>query len=360
MAMYELSIEQTADLIATIGGKRTVLVEGHMGTGKSSLLKLLAARYPDHTPVYFDCTTKDLGDLMVPNIVGDAAAARDYVTFSPNEEFGLQHGKPVILMFDEFGKANPMVKQGVARVLLERVIGTRPLPEGSIVFGTTNLGAEHVGDQLVAHQRNRLMIVRMRKPDALEWIGWGFNNGVDPILLAWVKDNPGVFQTFEEVQPEDNPYIYHPRDPGRLAFVTPRSLEAASDVLKVRHLMDDETTTSALIGTIGARAAMDMMAYVKLASQMPSLEEIKVRPAQAVVPNSPAAVCMVVFRTLVNIAEDWVDNWMTYLERLDAEAQAMFANGVCAKGYAKQSVVMTNKKFQDWVIKNRHLYSADQ
>lgn len=355
--MYNLNIEQTVNLIATIGHKRSVLVEGHMGTGKTSILGMLAEKFPDHIPCYFDSTTKDLGDLFVPNLVGDVG--KDYVTFSPNEEFGIHLGKPVLLLIDEFGKANPMVKQGLTRTLLERYIGNRPLPEGSIVFGTTNLGAENVGDILAAHQINRLTRIKMAKPEVLNWLGWGFNNSIDHILLSWVKDNPQLFQTFDEVKAQDNPYIFHPSEV-RDGFVTPRSLESASDIMKERDGLDDDTLTAALMGTIGARGALDLMAYVKLADQLPSFEDVKNNPKTAVVPNSPAAVCMVVFRTLANIEADWMNNWMDYLNRLDPEAQAMFANGARAKGYNRQGVVMRNKAFQEWVRTNKHLYTADQ
>jgi len=357
--IYDLSIDQTVDLIRAVGDKRTVLVEGHMGTGKTSILKVLADKFPNHMPMYFDATTKDLGDLFVPNLLGDAAKQSDCVTFTPNEEFGIHLGKPVVLMIDEFGKANPMVKQGLTRVLLERMIGSRTLPEGSIVFATTNLGAENVGDMLVAHQRNRLTIVKMRKPDVREWLAWAFNNSIDHVLMGWVKDNPAVLNTFDECKAEDNPYIFHPADPSRVSFVTPRSLESASDLMRCREGIDDTTLTGALMGTIGKRAALDMMSYLRLADHIPPLEEIKTRPATAKIPESPSAVCMVVFRTLVNIDAEWVENWMTYLERLDPEAQAMFANGVRAKGYNKQAVVMRSKAFKDWAIKNKHLYTAD-
>ena len=32
----ELNIEETANVVASIGNKRSVLVQGHMGSGKSS------------------------------------------------------------------------------------------------------------------------------------------------------------------------------------------------------------------------------------------------------------------------------------------------------------------------------------
>jgi hypothetical protein len=240
------------------------------------------------------------------------------------------------------------------------------LSEDSIVFATTNLGAEGVGDLLPPHARNRISVVTSRKPSNLEWIEWGIANGVDHTLLGWCKDNPQLFQSFEDIaEPTDgqgnptNPYVYHPRVP-MTAFVTPRSLEAASDWLKVREKFDDQTLTAVLMGTIGERGAMDLMAHVKLADQLPKLDDIKKDPMGARVPDSAAAVCMVVYRTLSIIERDWIDAWMDYMLRLDKEAQGMFANGVRANKYPKQTIVMTNKKFTDWARQNNYLFTADK
>jgi len=225
-ALYALNIDQLVNLLIGLGPDRTVLIEGDMGIGKSTLLKLVSEKLPGHHPAYFDCTTKDVGDMFIPRISDAETGA--YVGFVPNEEFGLHHGKPVILMFDELGKANPSVKLAVNRTMLERTVGNTPLRAGSIVCATTNLGAEGVGDLLKAHTRNRLTVVRMRKPTSTEWIEWGINNGINPTVLGWVKDNPQVMTSFTEYDnPEENPYIYHPKAVGRAAFVTPRSLHAA-------------------------------------------------------------------------------------------------------------------------------------
>jgi hypothetical protein len=179
-------------------------------------------------------------------------------------------------------------------------------------------------------------------------------------LLGWCKDNPQLFHSFEDVaSPDDNPYIYHPRST-RTAFVTPRSLEAASDWLKIRDQFDDQTLTALLIGTIGERAAMDLAAFVALADQLPTLKQIKEAPMAAPVPTSAAAVCMVVYRTLAVIERDWVDAWMDYMQRLDPEAQGLFANGVRAPKYKNQSIVMTNKKFTQWAMSHSHMFAADK
>jgi len=252
---YALNHEQIANLIAVRGHKQTILIEGDMGIGKTSILKMLAERFPDHMPMYFDGTTKDVGDIAIPKMkeLDDI----DYVRFAPNEEFGLQHGKPVILMLDEYGKANRGVRASLTRTILERCVGQYPLPEGSIVFATTNLAGEGVGDELLAHQSDRVVRVRLRKPTNIEWIEWGVNNDVDHTVLGWVKDNPQLMQSYTDVEdPRDNPYIFHPREK-RAAFVTPRGLNSASELLKDRKYLDDQTVCAALIGTIGAPAAAD-------------------------------------------------------------------------------------------------------
>jgi len=362
-AMYALNLDQAGALIKSVGHLRTFLLQGHMGTGKSSLLTTLAAD-PDlsnHVPCYFDCTTKDLGDITLPNIKVNQDVP--YVTYATNEELGAHNNKPIILMIDEFGKANPAVKNALLRLILERKIGSYTLHPDSIVFATTNLGSEGVGDLLPAHARNRITVVETKKPDAMEWVEWGIGNGVDHTILGWVKDNPQVMQDFRDVpNPDDNQYIFHPKAVDRAAFCTPRSLHAASDILQNREGLDDNTLTAALMGTIGTRAAMDFMAFLKLADQLPSLESIKNDPDNATVPTSASATCMVVFRSLSTVERDWMDAWMTYMLRLGTEFQSLFANGVRSSKYnkAKQSMVMQNKQFTQWAMDNNYMFAADK
>ena len=191
-AMYQVDLDQCAALIKAVGNKRTVLVPGHMGTGKSSLLRTLANELPSHTACYFDCTTKDLGDITLPRIAETGTDAA-FVSYATNEELGAHHGGPIILMIDEYGKANPAVKNALLRLMLERKIGSYELHPDSVIFATTNLGAEGVGDLLPPHARNRITVVTARKPSNMQWIEWGINNGVDHTLLGWCKDNPSSF-----------------------------------------------------------------------------------------------------------------------------------------------------------------------
>jgi len=205
-----------------------------------------------------------------------------------------------------------------------------------------------------------MTIVTARKSTSDELIEHGVNDGWEPIVLGFIREFPQILQGFEDVKdPNDNPYINHPKAQ-RKSFITPRSLEASSDILKQRHLFDDHSLTALLIGTIGDRGALDMMAFVKLADQLPSLQSIKDDPLNAKVPDSASAVCMTVFRALGAMNREWVDNWMIYMERLDKSAQGLFAMGVRANAYAHRSVVMQSDNFTTWAMKNNYMFAADK
>tara|TARA_R110000824_G_scaffold71382_6_gene182707 strand:- start:1026 stop:2135 length:1110 start_codon:yes stop_codon:yes gene_type:complete len=363
---YTSSIEEVANLILVLGTKRTVLVEGDMGSGKSSILTMLAEVLSGYTICYLDAAVLSTGDVSIPNVMAIDHDGNHipYVTFAPNENFGIHKGKPVILMIDEIGKAGNSTKNSLLRVCHPengvRHVGNYPLPEGSIVFATTNKGAEGVGDLFLPHQNDRFTIVQMRKSNAVEQIEYGINNEWESSVLGFIKEFPQILQSFEDVDnPSDNPYIFHPKEMRR-KFITPRGLEAASDILKSRADLDTTTITNALMGTLGERGALDLMAFVQLADQLPTLESIKNDPANALVPTSAGAVCMVVYRSLAMIDRSWINAWMDYMVRLDAEAQGMFANGVRTANYKHQTIVLTNKKFTDWSLANTHMYTADK
>jgi hypothetical protein len=336
-----LSMSQCIDLICSVGDKVTVLVQGDMGSGKTALLKEIAKK-KNMRGVYFDCTTKDLGDLYIPRFKD--VEGGDYVSFVPNEEFGMHFNQPVVLMLDELGK-NRSILNGLLRVMQEHSVGSRPLPVGSIVFATTNLGQENVGD------------VRMRKPSFDEWLNWAVPAGVEPALIVGVREFPDMLSSFTDVEnPQDNAYIYDPRDTARTAFVTPRSLEKASDVLKHREVLGDETVLMGMIGLIGPKAAHDIMTMVTLGDTLPKYVEIVATPDKIKVPNGVGAQIMSALTCMQRVEAEEFTAVFTYIKRLPMEIQALFANQLM-KSSSKAIWVSRNAAFTEFARKNFNLFT---
>ncbi|NBQ80364.1 MAG: hypothetical protein EBT99_17480, partial [Betaproteobacteria bacterium] len=245
-------------------------------------------------------------------------------------------------------------------------------PEGSIIFATTNNALEKLGDMLMPHHRNRLIVVNMRNATQEEWIeNFAYKANIHPSVISWTSEHPELFQSFTDLMDEkgeisqanrqSNRMIYIPGDVDRESFVTGRSLEAASDVIyALEGRVTDKVITSSLIGTIGAAAAQSLSTYLAMINDLPKLNDIKASPHTALVPTSTAAACMIVHRTLSIIERNWMDSWMDYLVRLPKTVQGMFAMTAKKENYHKRSVVMTNGKFQAWALANNYLTTNDK
>ena len=275
---------------------------------------------------------------------------------APNARFMMHEDKPVIVMLDEIGKAMKSVKNVLLTLMLEHRIGDHYLPEGSIVFGTTNLMAEGVGDLMEAHARNRVCFITVAKPDADEWIdNFAVPNELDPTVIAWVKQFPQCLASFTDGSQRDNPYIFTPTKAGQTAFVTPRSLEKASQVSSRRSILGESVTISMLTGIIGESAARDMQSFFTVADKLPTWDTIIKAPETTLIPTDTVAKCILVFSALSRVEGDSLAKWMTYLQRLDMEWQALFAKSIVASN-SKQSMAISNTEFRAWALKNQWVF----
>ena len=355
--LHALNHEQIVDLIVAVGKTNSVMVRGNMGCGKTSLMTMLEERLPTHIGHTADCSTMDIPDVAMYDINNSTNS----LNFIYNEALGLHEDKPIILNLDEFGKANPSVKLMLLRLILERKMGNRTLHPDSIVFMTTNLDGEGVGDLLPAHACNRITVVELAKPTHEQYIEWGINNELHSSLLGWVNDNPAVLADWRDVKdPDDNHHIFHPQAVGRTQFFTPRSGAKASNILKAMGEFDEHTLRSALVGTIGGHSALELVAFHKLASELPSSESIKDNPDTAVIPSRASGKCMVVFRTLTNMDKDMVTPFCKYIRRMEDEFVSLFINGCYRENYHARSVVMTNKAFSQLMIDYNFVHVSDK
>jgi hypothetical protein len=345
-----VTLKQAANLIRTNPTTRFML-RGEPGIGKSSLLESIAKGL-GYDYAYIDVPNLDLGDIAMPVIDHETKTTRYY----PNARFGIHTGKPMVIMLDEFSKGADPVKN-MLHPMLEKAnprLGDIPLDKNqTVVFLTGNLSTDGVGDTMKAHSLNRIVPLTISKPTSEEWIEWGMNNDIEPEVLAWVNRFPHAMASYTDAGQGDNPYIFNPKR-AQVAFVSPRSLATASNIVRTRKQNDSDSVIAALAGAIGESAARDMQAYIEFSDQLPSWENIIAGPATAKVPTSPGACAIVVFGAIARIETTSIGPFMQYLERLDAEWQAVFAINI-AKTPRKQQIAFGTKEFSDWVAKNQDL-----
>ena len=326
-----------------------VLLKGEPGISKSAVLRTVADML-GLPAIYIDVPNLDLGDACMP-VVDHATKTTKYY---PNSRFQLHLGKPVVIMLDEFSKGADPVKNMLHPMLeiKDARFGDLPLPEGTIVMMTGNLTTDGVGDSLKAHTTQRICPLTMRKSSADEWIHWAQGADVAPEVTAWVSRFPHCLASYTDASQAENHLIYQPKFPTR-SCVSPRTLEAASNIIKNRHLSDSDTIIAALIGTLGEAAAREMQAFVAFSDQLPEWSEIVQHPLSAAVPTSPGACAITVHGGVARVTRETFAPFMAYMGRFDAEWQAAFAINIAKS--AKQAVAFSNRAFADWVAKNQDL-----
>jgi hypothetical protein len=179
------------------------------------------------------------------------------------------------------------------------------------------------------------------------------NKGIEAEVIAWVSRFPQVLASYTDGGQNDNPYIYNPKR-NQNAFVSPRSLETASNIVRTRSQNDPDAVIAALTGALGESGARDMQAYIEFADQLPTWEATVSKPDTAPVPTSPGACSIVVFGAISRVTKETITPFMQYLERFEPEWQAVFAVNI-AKAPAKQSIAFSCKAFASWVAANQDL-----
>jgi hypothetical protein len=353
MSTY-LSFTQTVNLIATIGHKRTIIVEGENGIGKTALFHALKKmpKFAKHIAVNpVDCTQLSDGSVWMPDLDRENGISREL----PNERFGVSknnqrgvnNSKPILVMLDEIAKAPQFIKNVLAPIVYERRVGNYDMPEGSVVFCGTNLSIEGLGDSIQAHLRNRLVFVKMRKPTAEEWVQWATDAGVNATVIAFVHNEPRVMASFLDYEKggnfegknmsKDNGFVFNPKSV-QTAYATPRSLVAAGDILdEGLGVLDDATLEAALCGSVGETTAQAMASFVRFGKDICDYARVIADPDKAPISNNPTAQLIQIFQFVSRVADrSEAEAIVKYVWRMRAEIQSIFCNTVATS----QSVSM--------------------
>lgn len=346
MTIEALSRRQVINLVKHVGPKRTILVQGPHGSGKTAIHYELQqdpafADYLFVDPI--DCTQLSDGSVWMPDIDREKGVSREL----PNERFGVsadnQKGKngakPTFVTFDEILKTRQFIKDVLAPIVYEHRVGNYHMADGSIALCLTNLSVEGLGDSMQPHLRDRVIVVTMRGPTAEEWVNeFALVKGLHPSLIAFVHMYPQVMASFMDYQPggkhagkdqsKDNPYIFNPKLV-QDKWCTARSLHACSDILDKQEYLDPVTLTAALAGTVGEPTAKDMSAFVRFGQEIPTFERVIDDPKKCPIPKNPTAQIVQVFQFITRAEErTQAAAVTTYVKRMASEMQTLFCNSV--------------------------------
>lgn len=323
-----VTLSTATRMVADFGTTNTFLILSSPGVGKSSMLDALAEKLPTHDPIYVDCPTFDQPDvgMAIPN------QEEKTLEFLINNTFKLS-GKgakrPKLIMLDELLKCRGTTGLAFTRLMLNHNLLGVDLPDGSIVMGTSNEVGDGVGDRLEGHKVNRVTILHILSEQD-KWEDWAIKNGINPMLIAWTRENAFVFgngtvtgdQNDAKVK-ECKQFVFNRNAPGQ-SFTSPRSIAQCSPFVDKMAEYDRNDMLALLAGTVGAPAAMSMLAFFNLMAKVVSFDRIVADPAGVPVVSEGAVPIIQVLNAVARIktVHD-LEQFMTFLLRIERDEPKM-------------------------------------
>lgn len=350
-----VTLAQLRRYLPIIGPHQTAIILSEPGVGKSSLLWDVAEDVGDtfSPPIYFDAPSMDYGDIgqRIPN------RDRKTLEFMVAEELNLDDPRPKLIMIDEFLKCGKTMRIIFTRLILDRVVGNRKLPEGSIVFATSNNASDGVGDFAQAHEGNRVTFYDLQKSTAQQWVPWAISKGVSEVTCAFALMNESIFASYHDEKERSNPFIFNPKTNNR-SFVSLRSLYKA-DVAFVqnRDKLDEGFMRASLIGTLGQAGGELLYSYLSMAKEAVHPDLVFSDPEGTPIPSKLAVLYMLMFNAARAITTQ--DNLSAFLKFLDRTKANELTQGVfftmLANDKTKSKLAYQNQRVQKWMTANPHL-----
>lgn len=301
-------------------------------------------------------TPSDLMGYMVPTKLEDGSLASVFTTPpwmmtapTPQHPKGrdIRHFKRGIVFLDEYGQGDGDTKKAAAELLLSGKIGPHQLPPGIGVIAASNGAKDRSGVtkdfDFVINRRMQIEIT----DDIAGWQEWAVGAGMMPLTMAFAEQNPQI--VFAEGVPEKQG-----------PWCTPRTLEMADRLMQRKmarlggELPDDPVTVEALQGLIGAGAAAQFMAFVKMERDLPKLEDIVKDPMKAKLPTKVDAQMLACHSLAARVTQETAGAVVTYIDRLNKEFAVTFFKNAISRNMNLVKVPEVSK----WVSANAALVAS--
>ena len=234
-----------------------------------------------------------------------------------------------ILFLDELTSAPQMTQAGCYQLVLDRKLGEYVLPDGWVVIAAGNPASERgVHFSMPRPLRNRFVHLEL-EADLNDWCKWAVGAGVRPEIIAFLRFKPDLLHTADATSDAN-------------AWPTPRSWEMASNVL--RGIANRQKTTflsgasefeaQLLDGTVGPAAAAELIAFLRLFRQLPSIDEILLNPETAPLPAETSAQIAIATALGRAMTDNSVARGLKYLDRMPTEMRVMAMRDAAARDTA--------------------------
>ena len=296
-------------LARTIEARLPVLITGAPGIGKSDIVAQ-AARSAGADLILSHPAVADPTDAKgLPWVAKDGEQA----TFLPFGELAqaIRAERPTVWFLDDLGQAPPSVQASFMQLLLARRVNGHALPECVSFIAATNRRTDRAGvSGILEPVKSRFAAIVELEPSLDDWCNWAFAAGIQPELVAFLRFRSDLLCAFTPSADLTNCPL-------------PRTWAHVSKLLALG--LPDGLQHQAIAGAVGAGAAVEFAAFLRLYQELPNIDGILLDPDKAQIPDQPATLYAVVTALGMRASVKNFSRIARYADRLTDSQHGEFA-----------------------------------
>lgn len=219
--------------------------------------------------------------------------------------------------------------------MLERETPTFKLDDEVRIIVTGNRAEDKAGAKaLLTHLSNRMYEFEM-ETSLDDWCEWAMANDVDHMGIAFLRLRPQLLNDFDANR-----------------SVNPTQRAWTQLFREVPKELPTDLYLYAAQGKVGEGAAAEWVAARDLMTKMPSVDVIRMHPANTEVPDEPAVKYAVATALSMTTTPDAFERDMQYVARMPKEFQMVYVTDALRLN----PTLFQTKQFIDWSIKNKDIF----
>jgi len=296
------------------------MLHGSPGTAKSALARQIAdeasLELVDIRLSTVDPT--DLNGFIFPNKETMKADYMPVATF-PVERDPLPKGKKGWLLFlDEINSAPQAIQAAAYKLILDKKVGQLNLHKSVAIMAAGNL----MSDKAIVNKSSTAMQSRMIhlqiQMEHKAWVEWAENNNIDHRVIAFINFRPELLHKFD---PNHND----------LTFPCARTHDFVSRLITPYPDALPEIMIPIIEGTIGEGAGREFTTFCEIYGDLITIDDILADPTGCKVPDEPATLYAIMGMIGSNTTVKNFETLYKYIERMDAEFEAVTMRGCCRR-----------------------------
>lgn len=323
-----MSPSELADFLQfAIKNKFPVLIKGKPAVGKTSIMKQAcklagADLYISH-PVVSDPT--DYKGLPFPDKDGKSAHFLPYGDLN----ILIHATKPTVFFLDDLGQASAMVQASAMQLILGRRINGHKVSDHVVFMSATNRREDKAGvNGILEPVKSRFASIVELTVDTEDWITWAKSSKMPYELVAFAKWRPSLLDDFKPSKDLTN-------------SPSPRTYEAIGNMMNAG--IPKNLEFEVFKGAVGEGCATELLSFLTLVRDLPSLDDILANPDSMAVPIEAHLQYAIMTGLAYKADKTNFANSFKYMERMPAEMRFAFMKEISStKNELTNSKVWTN------------------